>query len=63
MRFYLLCGCIVLFNIAIYESSNVACSTAGLVGGFGEAESIKKLVEDFDGLLILGLGVGCVTRY
>ena len=48
----------MLFNITVDESGDVACGTAGLVCSLGDAESIEKLIEDFDRLLILGFGVG-----
>ena len=51
----------MLFDVTVDESSNVACSTAGLVCSLRDAQSLEKLIEDFDRLLILGFCVGRIV--
>ena len=63
VRIYLLCGCIMLLNVTIDEGSNVACSTAGLICGLGEAQSTEQLIKNLDRFLIFGLCVGRVVRH
>lgn len=53
----------MLFNVAVDERSDVARSSARLVGGLRYGEPVKKLVENLDRLLVLGLRVGGVRGY
>lgn len=48
----------MLFDIAIYESSDVERGGAGLVCCLRDGEGVKQLIQDLDGLLVLRLGVG-----
>lgn len=48
----------MLFDIAIYESSDVEGGGAGLICSLGDGEGVKQLIQDLDGFLVLRLGIG-----
>lgn len=52
----------MLFDIAIYKSSNIERGGAGFVCGLRDGESVEQLIQNLDGFLVLGLGVGRVRR-
>ncbi len=45
----------MLLNVSIDESSDVARSSARLIGGLRDSQLVHQLVEDLDGFLILAL--------
>ena len=51
---------IVFLDRTVDESGDVASSSARLISGLGDGQLAKELIEHFDRLLILGLGVGRV---
>ena len=50
----------MFFNVAINKGSDVASSSARLVGGLGNRELVQQFVKNLFGLGVLRLGRGCV---
>ncbi len=57
----------MLLDVSIDESSDVARSSARLVGSLGDGQLVQELIEDLDGFLVLaflsGRIRGCGVHY
>ena len=53
----------MLLNVAIDERSDVACSSARLIGRLRDGQLVQQVIEDLDGFLILALSIGRIRGY